>query len=89
MLFLIHYDRKASKVLNFREYQDGERQRAQQDRFAMEMQHNLRTGDHEIVLLEAADKAQLRKSHPKYVPMSDGEKLFWAGAAALLLAALS
>jgi hypothetical protein len=89
MLFLIHYDRKNSKVLTRKEYQDNERAIAVQDRLAMERLHNLKGGEQEIVLLEAVDAAQLRKTHPKYVPMPDVERLFWAGAAALLMAALS
>ena len=89
MLYLIHYDRKQSKVLSFKEYQDFQHSQAFDDRLALEIEHNIQDGEQEIVLLEAANKQQLKRTHPKYVPASDGEKLLLAGLAVALLAALS
>jgi hypothetical protein len=86
MLFLVHYDRKKSKVVSFKEYQDSQRPLAHQEHLALEMQHNVTDGTQEIVLLEASDKNQLRKTHPKYVTSSNGEILFMAG---LVLGALA
>jgi hypothetical protein len=88
MLFLVHYDRQKSKVMSFKEYQEADRSIAYQDRLALEIQHNIRGGLQEIVLLEAVDKDQLRKTHPKYVTNSRGETLFIAAAVVGLLALL-
>lgn len=89
MLFLIHYDRKNLKVLDFREYPDEARSQAFQERLEMEIQLNPKSGDQEIVLLEAESKEQLRKTHPKYVPYSKAEKLFLGVAVIGILAALT
>lgn len=89
MLFLIHYDRKNMKVLDRREYPNSAREQAFMDRLALEMQHNQKAGDQEIVLLEADNKEQLRKTHPKYVPYTSTEKLFLGVAVIGILAALT
>ena len=89
MLFLIHYDRKNLKVLDFREYSEAKRAQALQERLALEIQHNPKSGDQEIVLLEAQSKEQLRKTHPKYVPYTSAEKLFLGVAVIGILAALT
>jgi hypothetical protein len=89
MLFLVHYDRKESKVMFFKEYQDSERVLAYQEQLALEMKHNLRDGSQEIVLLEASNKDQLLKTHPKYyVGSTNGEKLFIAALVLGMLALL-
>jgi hypothetical protein len=68
MLFLIHYDRLQTKIVSFTEYKDSERAHANQARLELEIQYNQHNGTQEIVLLEAVNKAQLKKTHPKYVP---------------------
>ncbi len=89
MLFLIHYDRKNMKVLDRREYPDSAREQAFRDRLEWEMQFNQKMGDQEIVLLEADNKEQLRKTHPKYVPYTTTEKLFLGVAVVGILVALT
>ncbi len=75
--------------MELREYSDAQRAQAFQDRLSLEMQFNQMAGDQEIVLLEAQSKAQLRETHPKYVPYVTTEKLFLGVAVVGLLAALT
>ena len=89
MLFLVHYDRKQNKMVSLKEYQEEERQLAYQDRLAMETIHARLDGSQEIVLLEAASKEQLRKTHPKYVPDTITEKIFLGAAIVGVLALLT
>lgn len=89
MLYLIHYDRKKSQLISRQEYPESARETAFYDRHKLEMQYNQFSGEHEIVLLEAASLEQLRQTHSKYVPYSTGEKLFLTVLAVGLLAALA
>ena len=89
MLFLVHYDRKQNKMVSLKEYQEEERQLAYQDRLAMEKIHARLDGSQEIVLLEAKNKEQLRKTHPKYVPDTMTEKIFLGAAIVGVLALLT
>ena len=91
MLFLIHYDRKQAKTVFYKEYDDSLRAQAYEDRLRLELTHNILFADQEIVLLEAANQAQLRKTHAKYLKTereANSEKLFWLGAGAVLAAGL-
>jgi hypothetical protein len=89
MLFLVHYDRKKSKVISFKEYRESERALAYQEHLELEKKHNLHDGSQEIVLLEAVDKEQLKKTHPKYVANTTGETLFMATVVVGVLAWLA
>ncbi|TAG26887.1 MAG: hypothetical protein EAZ37_06985 [Burkholderiales bacterium] len=88
MLYLVHYDRKENKVVTLKEYQEQERPLAYAARLDMERIYARLDGSQEIVLLEAADKAQLRKTHPKYVPDTTAEKIFLGAAVMGVLALL-
>jgi hypothetical protein len=67
MIFLIHFDRRAAVLRDFRVYQDAERIRAQQERLALEIsQLGATAREQEIVLLEAASEADIRKTHRRY-----------------------
>jgi hypothetical protein len=66
MIFLIQYDRSAGKLVDLRSFEDVERAKAAEERLALELELNRKTISHEIVLLEAADEAALRKTHRRY-----------------------
>ena len=87
---LIHHDRASGKLEFFKEYQDTERAAALSDWRDLELKHNFLHGSHEVVLLQAKNRAQLRKTHPKYdIPETTGEKLFTAALIVGLIAALT
>ena len=90
MFYLVHYDRVQSKVLSFTEFQDSERQQALTKRSELEKKQNHFDSSKEIVLLQAANREELHKTHPKYGhPKTDGEKLFTAVAVAAVILALT
>lgn len=90
MFYLVHYDRVKSKVLSFDEFADSERQQALAKRFELEKKQNYFDVDQEIVLLQAANREELHKTHPKYGhPITDNEKLFTALAVGAVILALT
>lgn len=90
MFYLVHYDRAKSKVLSFKEFPDSERQQALTKRFELEKKQNHFDSGKEIVLLQAANRVELHKTHPKYGhPKTDGEKLFTAVAVGAVILALT
>jgi hypothetical protein len=66
MLFLAEYDRRKGRLVTFRSFVDFERQQAEDARIELEVSLNRRGVDHEVVLLEAADEAALRRTHRRY-----------------------
>jgi hypothetical protein len=66
MIFLIEYNRAEGKIVNFREFDDSKRRVAEDSRLEMELDLNRKGVDHEVVLLEAASKEALRKTHRRY-----------------------
>ena len=61
--FLIHYDRPAGQLLSIHEYGDEERAQASADRDAQEFAKP----DHvEVVLLTAACRADIERTHARY-----------------------
>lgn len=89
MLYLIHYDRKKSELISRTEYLDSQRELALSDRLSLELEYNQYSGEREIVLLEAENIEQLRRTHSKYAPYSTGEKFFLAALAVGVLALLT
>jgi hypothetical protein len=66
MIFLIEYDRKAGKLLSIATFSDSLRPEAESSRLSLEIR-NLDAGfTHEIVLLDAASEADLRRTHRRY-----------------------
>jgi hypothetical protein len=62
-LFLLRYDRRAGKLLSLGVFGQTERGEARRRRLDAELEIN-RTGvDHEVVLLEPASEADLRRTH--------------------------
>ena len=90
MLYLLRHDRATAELKFFKEYQDTERALALNDWRGLELEYNLSHGSHEVVLLQAKNRALLRKTHPKYdIPETTGEKLFTAALIVGLIAALT
>lgn len=90
MLYLLHYDRSKSKLVSFKDYPDTDRALALNDRRDLEIQYNRADGSQEVVLLQAQDRDQLRRTHPKYeIPHTTGEKLFVGAAVLGVLMALT
>lgn len=66
MLFLIDYERQRGRIVSLRAYPDRQRHDAEESRLALELELG-RTGvEREVVLLQAANEAALRKTHRRY-----------------------
>ncbi len=66
MIFLIHYDRAAGKLVEIRRFADSERQRANEERLELEIRLNRQQLEREVVLLDAVDELALRRTHRRY-----------------------
>jgi plasmid maintenance system killer protein len=66
MIFLIDYNRASGLLTSIREFDDALRAVAEQSRLDQEVANLHRSGVHEVVLLEAATKADLRRTHRRY-----------------------
>ena len=66
MRFLIEYDRQHGQLVTFKEFCDAERQKAEDERLALELELNRRGAQHEVVLLEAVSEDALRRTHRRY-----------------------
>ncbi len=66
MIFLIEYNRPEGRIITFERFKDFERLKAQNARLDLELNLNRRGVSHEVVLLEAASEAALRRTHRRY-----------------------
>lgn len=66
MIFLIEYDRSAGLIKRFEGFDVNEKELAQQSRTKLELERNKQNVRTEIVLLEAANEDDLRKTHARY-----------------------
>ena len=66
MIFLIEYNRPEGRLVTFQRFQDSERLKAQNAWLDLELDLNRKGVDHEVVLLEAASEAALRRTHRRY-----------------------
>lgn len=66
MIFLIEYNRKEGQIITFETFNDLERHNAENSRLEMELKLNRLGIEHEVVLLEAATEAALRRTHRRY-----------------------
>lgn len=66
IIFLIEYDRLRGRIESLREYDDSERQQAEDSRLEMELELNRLGTEREVVLLEAASEEALRRTHRRY-----------------------
>jgi hypothetical protein len=63
MLFLIDYGRRKGQIVKMQRYHDSERNRANEERFSLEIDH-IRSGvERDVVILEAASEASVRRTH--------------------------
>jgi len=66
MIFLIEYERKRGCLIQIRSYENSDRPLAEQARLELELWLRRSGKSHEVVILEAADEAALRKTHRRY-----------------------
>lgn len=66
MIFLIEYDRPQGRIITLKTFEDSEMQIAENTRLDLELKLNRSGTDHEVVLLEAASKDALLKTHRRY-----------------------
>ena len=66
MIFLIEYNRSEGGIITFREFDDSQWQEAEDARLEIELELNRQGVDHEVVLLEAANKEALHRTHQRY-----------------------
>ena len=71
MIFLIEYDRRASRIVSLQTFEESEHDEARKVRLKLELDLNRRGIDHEIVILEAASEDVLRKTHRRYFDSVD------------------
>ena len=66
MIFLIEYNRSEGRIVTFREFKASQLRKAEEARLELELALNRQGIEHEIVLLEAANKTELRRTHRRY-----------------------
>ncbi len=66
MIFLIEYNRSRGQIVTFQTFDDSERRTAEGSRLQIELELNHLAVEHEVVLLEAATEATLRRTHRRY-----------------------
>lgn len=66
MLFLIEYDRSQERIGTFVTFDDSQRQQAEDRRLELELKQNRLGIEREVVLLQAATQAAIRRTHRRY-----------------------
>ena len=66
MFYLIEYNRRAGRLVTFKTFAESERLKADELRFAIELDLHRKKIDHEVVLLQAESEAALRRTHGRY-----------------------
>ncbi len=66
MIFLVHYDRKKSTLIDFLTFADEQRQEAERARLDRELAQLRQPGEFEIILLEADSEQDVRHTHRRY-----------------------
>ncbi len=66
MIFLIDYERKSGRLLQFKRFTDDRRAEAQRERLDIELGLGDARGSREVVLLEADREETLRRTHRRY-----------------------
>ena len=66
MIFLIEYNRSEGQIVTSRNFDDSQRREAENSRLEIELDLNRKGVDHEVVLLEAASKDALHRTHQRY-----------------------
>ncbi len=71
MIYLIQYDRKLGELVSAEEFPAGCMQQAEEARIGVELDLLGRQISREVVILEASNKDELRKSHRRYFERLD------------------
>jgi hypothetical protein len=66
VIFLIEYNRSKGSIVTFRDFDDSQRREAEESRLDIELALNRKGVDHEVVLLEAASKDAMHRTHQRY-----------------------
>ncbi len=66
MIFLIEYNRSEDRIVTFEEFADSEGRKAKDSQLEKELDLNRKGIDHEVVLLQAASKEALHRTHARY-----------------------
>ena len=66
MIFLIQYNRKGGRLVRFERFSDSDRKTAYDAKFDLELRLNRQDNRDEVVILEAADEAAVRRTHRRY-----------------------
>jgi hypothetical protein len=66
MIFLIQYDRRTASLIDMKTFADHERAQASRARLELEIALQRSKTTHDVVLLEAANEADLRATHRRY-----------------------
>jgi hypothetical protein len=68
LIFLLEYSRREGRLVAIRSFATTQRPDAERERLALELDLNRRSVEHEVVILEAANEAALRRTHGRYFP---------------------
>jgi hypothetical protein len=66
MIYLVQYDRSSAKLVKLQEFPASERVAAEEARLCIEVDLLSSKTTYEVVLLEASNKEELRKTHRRY-----------------------
>jgi hypothetical protein len=66
MIFLIHYNRSAGKIVKIKEFEESLRVQAEDERLKMELDLIGKKGGDEVCLLEAGSIEALKRTHRRY-----------------------
>lgn len=66
MIFLIDYDRRRGQIVSLRKFSSSQQTEAADAQLKLELELNNKGIRREIVLLEAASEAALRRTHRRY-----------------------
>lgn len=66
MIFFVDYDRRRGVAVEVKTFEDCERKAARRYRLDAELRLRAELANREIVLLEAVNEAQVRKTHRRY-----------------------
>ena len=66
MIFLIQYNRANGRIVRFEEFQDAERETAENERLEIELDLNRKGIEHDVLLLEALSQEALRRTHRRF-----------------------
>lgn len=66
MIFLIEYNRNEGRLVTLRDFDDSQRNEAEDSRLGIELDLKRKGIDHEVVLLDAASEHALHRTHQRY-----------------------